>query len=156
MKRKNFSETSSRLNKEIECSICLSIPKIPFRLKCSHAFCLLCILKWSKKNLTCPCCRTDMQNIFENMNKRFIKKCRQLTVSMKKELKLFGCFKTNRLFEFVVINKTNLYILEDNTKFVTACINTHSKHFSKYKENFTKLKQVLESIKQSNEQLSSN
>jgi hypothetical protein len=34
------------------------------RLKCSHIFDDLCIVKWLKKHKKCPCCQTDLEEKF--------------------------------------------------------------------------------------------
>ena len=51
-----------------ECCICMeaynnkdSIISLP----CKHLFCLTCMQKWTQKQLTCPYCRRD----FDNLNK---------------------------------------------------------------------------------------
>ena len=43
--------------KELECSICLNIFKLPIVLICGHTFCKKCILEQKKYNNKCPECR---------------------------------------------------------------------------------------------------
>lgn len=47
---------------EYECSICLNnITEDIAKTECEHYFCKSCIIKWLKKNNTCPNCRTSFQ-----------------------------------------------------------------------------------------------
>ena len=49
------------------CEICLehfNVGDLIVQLPCKHIFCKSCIFKWLKANVTCPCCRYDVQRHF--------------------------------------------------------------------------------------------
>ena len=47
------------------CQICLENPENSIvQLPCKYIFCKVCILTWLKANVTCPCCRDDVQRHF--------------------------------------------------------------------------------------------
>lgn len=57
-------KTDDNLNK---CPICLEELKDcdnPRRLKCTHVFCNICILKWLEKHKKCPYCQIDLEDKF--------------------------------------------------------------------------------------------
>jgi len=48
------------MNKDLECSICLEIFKLPIVLLCGHTFCKKCIEFQKKNSSKCPLCRTQI------------------------------------------------------------------------------------------------
>ncbi|XP_061741164.1 E3 ubiquitin-protein ligase synoviolin A isoform X3 [Nerophis ophidion] len=42
---------------DLICTICQGVLRCPVRATCHHIFCKKCILRWLKRQETCPCCR---------------------------------------------------------------------------------------------------
>ncbi|KAF3763728.1 hypothetical protein M406DRAFT_332180 [Cryphonectria parasitica EP155] len=61
---------------DYDCPICFSIAWYPVRLKCSHLFCVRCVIKMQRENKkSCPLCReevvmdADLSNIDKNLER---------------------------------------------------------------------------------------
>ena len=44
----------STVNDNLKCAICLEVPMVPKRCSDEHLFCEPCIMKWLRRNRTCP------------------------------------------------------------------------------------------------------
>ena len=68
-------EKEENEEKEVNsCSICcndITLQTGKSSLSCHHSFHLKCISRWLSKNNSCPCCRNEVSNEFENL--RFLK-----------------------------------------------------------------------------------
>ena len=61
------NKTHSGKHSNLECFICLDIPKSPVAITCGHIFCWRCLQTWisGKSTLICPVCRNgiDMNRV---------------------------------------------------------------------------------------------
>ena len=48
------------MNRDLDCSICLEVFKLPIVLSCGHTFCRNCIENQKKNSSKCPLCRTQI------------------------------------------------------------------------------------------------
>ena len=61
------------LPEELTCSICMKVLRQPYMINCcEQSFCKECLSKWTRRNSSCPHCRsTDFSTIFrKQMNRR--------------------------------------------------------------------------------------
>ena len=57
-----------RVKNDDQCSICMSKTNKPkCKTKCGHCFHIVCLKEWLKSNVTCPMCRTVINNEKEDI-----------------------------------------------------------------------------------------
>ncbi|XP_061741162.1 RING finger protein 151 isoform X2 [Nerophis ophidion] len=82
---------------DLICTICQGVLRCPVRATCHHIFCKKCILRWLKRQETCPCCRKPINACKIYVMFKLSKSIGHLKIKCKNEIR--GCAVTFPLSE---------------------------------------------------------
>ncbi|XP_061892249.1 RING finger protein 151 isoform X2 [Entelurus aequoreus] len=123
---------------DLICTICQGVLRCPVRATCHHIFCKKCILRWLKRQETCPCCRKPINACKIYVMFRLSKSIGHLKIKCKNESR--GCTVTFPLSEQYSHKMSCLYELVPcpyqgcNAQLMRCELDTHSRHCDHWRE----------------------
>lgn len=140
----NLTNRISELSKKT-CAICTEYITDPILLKCTHAYCAICLFNWIKNKSTCPECRDNINSdeliaITDNVNNS----CKNEKVILNKIETLLNIINNKPNGKFLLFSKFDKVFFDIIDK-----LNSNNITYAELKGNTSHMMNILNNFKNS-------